>query len=335
METTTIPASAATNASVILENAYIKVSRRKVYTLSISAFLVILAVSAVLSFHGYIAWSIARPYIAPLSSNPLEAVGLQYEDVGFASSSGGSTMYGWYIPSLNSDRTVVFSHGFGGNREELWVPFYSLAKELHKQRYNVLLFDYSYVTPEILPTGGVRESLELQGAINYVKQRGSNHTYVWGFSMGAGTALQTALHSEDIEAMVLDSTFLLEPETMFLNVRNKLDLPRISLPLIRLFFPIVNGASLNQIPYQTIKETKYAMPILFIHGMKDKKAPFDIVQSIYDNQASTGKAAIWLLPEGRHELIYKANKKEYVQRSLSFFKHAGVSGSPSQQAAGN
>jgi pimeloyl-ACP methyl ester carboxylesterase len=323
METTVLSASQA-NTTMILENAYISTKRRKNYVLTIISFLILLTVGAVLTFHGYIAWSLARPYIAPLSSNPMKAVGLGYEEVRFTSSSGGSMLEGWYIPSRNSDKTVIFSHGYGGNREELWVPFYSLAKELHKHQYNVLLFDYSYVIPDILPTGGIRESLELQGAIDYVKQRGSAHTYIWGFSMGAGTALQTALHTQDIAGMVLDSTFLLEPETMFLNVRQHLDLPRLSLPLIRLFFPLLNGTSLNQIPYQTIKQTTYSMPILFIHSMKDAKAPFGIVQSIYDNQASTQLAKLWLLPEGRHELIYKANKKEYLKRALSFFDLARV-----------
>lgn len=49
---------------------------------------------------------------------------------------------------------------------------------------------------------------------------------VWGFSMGAGTALQTGLVSEDIDAMILDSTFLLEPDTLYHNIKQNIDLPR-------------------------------------------------------------------------------------------------------------
>lgn len=299
-------------------------SRKKLWILLPLAVLLVLFGSAVVAFHGYVAWMLARPSIAPLSSNPLLAAGLLYEDVSFTSSDGGSTLDGWFIPADGSDKVVVFSHGYGGNREELWVPFYSLAKELNKHRYNVLLFDYGYVQPDLSVTGGVRESLELQGAIDFVKRQGMKHSYVWGFSMGAGTALQTALHSKDIEAMILDSTFLLEPDTMFHNIKQQIDLPRFpSLALIRLFFPVLNGTSMEQVPYRTVKETDYPMPIFFIHGMKDAKAPHDVAESIYDNQ-SAGNSNLWLLPEGRHELLYKANKKEYLKRTMAFLDNASA-----------
>ncbi|PYI50677.1 alpha/beta hydrolase [Paenibacillus flagellatus] len=325
----TTPVSSVPYSSPVVGNANIGKSRRRwrwiVWPVAI---VLVLFTLAVLAFHGYVAWMLARPAIAPLSSNPLKAVGLPYEDVRFTSSDGGSALDGWFIPAAGSDKAVVFSHGYGGNREELWVPFYSLAKELNKQNYNVLLFDYGYVRPDMSVTGGVRESLELQGAIDFVKRKGMKHTYVWGFSMGAGTALQTALHSKDIEGMILDSTFLLEPDTLYHNIKQRVDLPKFpSLPLIRFFFPIVNGTSMNQIPSQTVKETTYPMPILFIHGMKDAKAPFEIVQQLYDHQASTQKTSLWLLPEGRHELIYKANKREYVKRTTSFL-NAVASRSP-------
>src|SRR5690606_39302282 len=117
----------------------------KALILTILAFVLFLVVGSILTFHGYIAWALARPEIAPLTSNPMKAVGLEYEEVQFASSSGDSLLEGWYIPSINSKQTVVFSHGYCGNREELSVPPYSLAKELHKKHYNGLLFVYSYV----------------------------------------------------------------------------------------------------------------------------------------------------------------------------------------------
>ncbi|MEF3305189.1 alpha/beta hydrolase [Paenibacillus sp. GYB003] len=316
METTTVasvPYAAPSNGS-----APITISRKKLWIFIPLASLLLLAACALLAFHGYIAWMLARPAIAPLSSNPLLAAGLPYEDVRFASSDGASALEGWFIPAEGSDKAVIFSHGYGGNREELWVPFYSLAKELNKRSYNVLLFDYGYVQPNLSVTGGVRESRELQGAIDFAKRKGMKHTYVWGFSMGAGTALQTALHGKEIEAMILDSTFLLEPDTMFHNIKQRVDLPKFpSLPLIRLFFPVLNGTSMNQIPYQTVKETDYPMPIFFIHGQKDAKAPYDVAQLIHASQSSP-KSSLWLLPEGRHELLYKANKKEYVKRTMAF-----------------
>lgn len=330
MDTTPAPSVAL---PLEYENVPTKRSRKKLWLWLPIAILLALFAAAFVTFHAYIAWMLARPAIAPLSSNPLLAVGLPYEDVGFTSSDGVSTLDGWFIPAAGSDKVVVFSHGYGGNREELWVPLYSLAKELNKQHYNVLLFDYGYVQPGLSVTGGVRESRELQGAIDFVKHKGMKHTYVWGFSMGAGTALQTALYSKEIEAMILDSTFLLEPDTMFHNIRQQIDLPRYpSLPLIRFFFPILTGTSMKQIPYQTVKETNYPMPIFFIHGKKDAKAPYDVAELIFHNQ-SAPRSSLWLLPEGRHELLYKANKKQYMQRTMAFFN--SISPGPTRNKPAN
>ncbi|MDT2192927.1 hypothetical protein [Paenibacillus larvae] len=80
----------------------------------------ILIVSLILAFHAFIAWTLARPIIAPLSSNPMKAVKLPYEDIRFPNSNGSSHLEGWYIPassgedaSTASDKTVIFSHGYG------------------------------------------------------------------------------------------------------------------------------------------------------------------------------------------------------------------------------
>lgn len=318
----TSPVSSTAYSAPTFENVTNGYSRKKLWVLLPLASLFVLASSLVVGFHGYVAWMLARPEIAPLSSNPMLAAGLAYEDVHFTSTDGVSTLDGWLIPASSPDKVVIFSHGYGGNREELWVPFYSLANELHQHNYNVLLFDYGYVQPGLSVTGGVREALELQGAIDFVKRSGMKHVYVWGFSMGAGTALQTALHSKDIEAMILDSTFLLEPDTMFHNIRQQIELPRFpSLPLIRLFFPLLNGTSMEQIPYETVKSTAFPMPLFFIHGMKDAKAPHSVVELIHENQEA-GMSSLWLLPEGRHELLYKANKSQYIQRTIAFFDAA-------------
>jgi len=283
-----------------------------------------LAVIALLTFHAYIAWVIARPYVAPLNSNPEDAVGIPYETVQFPSSNGKTVLDGWFLPA-DSDRTVIFSHGYGGNREEFWVPLYDLAKALHKRNYNVLMFDYGFVQPGGHVTGGVQESRELLGAIDYAEKRGSRHTYIWGFSMGAGTALQTALLGPKIDGMILDSTFLLDPDTLYQNIRQVVDLPRFpSIPLIRLFFPVLNGVSLSQIPYQQVKSTTFPMPIFFIHGEEDHKAPYEITEMLYDNQKANPYSELWLLPQGHHELIYQEQPRQYLEKTLDFLKRIGL-----------
>jgi pimeloyl-ACP methyl ester carboxylesterase len=317
VQLTTAPIETAPNRSVLV--------RRRVKSILVALISVLLLFfSLVMAFHAYIAWTLARPHIDPLRSNPTLTFGAPYEDIQFPSLNESSILSGWYIPAVNSvsnGKTVIFSHGYGGNREEIWVPLYSLAQELYKQNYNVLMFDYGYVQPKISATGGIRESQELLGAVKYAKDKGAESVYVWGFSMGAGTALQAALQTKDIDGMILDSTFILEPETMYHNMKQIANLPKFpSLSLVHLFFPLINGVSLNQIPYDKVKKAQYPMPILFIHGKQDQRAPYEMVQEIFHNQTADSSAQLWLSPTDGHELIFKAQKKTYLSLTMGFLK---------------
>jgi pimeloyl-ACP methyl ester carboxylesterase len=325
MEPNPLTSVSMTTATTQIETAvrYPSVARRRIKQLLIALMsLILLLFSLIMAFHAYVAWTLARPHIDQLRSNPTVSFGAAYENIEFPSLNGSSKLSGWFIPAEKfsaASKTVVFSHGYGGNREEIWVPLYSLAKELHKQNYNVLMFDYGYVQPKESVTGGLRESQELLGAVKYAKEKGSGEVYVWGFSMGAGTALQAALQTKDIAGMILDSTFILEPDTLYHNMKQVANLPKFpSQSLVHLFFPLLNGVNLNQIPYEKVKQTKYSMPIFFIHSKKDERAPFEMAQEIFRNQPENSGSQFWLLANDGHELIYKGQKKDYLSLSMGF-----------------
>ncbi|GFZ95853.1 alpha/beta hydrolase [Paenibacillus marchantiophytorum] len=303
--------------------------RKKRLVLTILISFLTLCLSLLLAFHAYIAWTLARPHIDPLHSDPMRAVGLPFSSVTFPSKDGTSQLDGWFIPA-KSTKTVIFSHGYGGNREELWVPLYNLARELHLQNYNVLMFDYGYVHPgsKRLMTGGIQESQELLGAIDYVKHLSNNGSiYIWGFSMGAGTALQAALQNgNDISGMILDSTFLLNPDTLYHNMKQVVNVPKFpSLPLVRLFFPLLNGVSLHEVPYNKVTSTAYPMPIFFIHGTEDYKAPYGMVEDMFKQQKDA-ESKLWIIPKAQHELLYRAEPKAYIRKTMNFLN--GIATAP-------
>lgn len=273
-----------------------------------------------ISLHGYIAWVLSNPTVAPIYSNPKLSKNLDYEDVRFSAADGSRYMNGWYIPAENATKTIVFSHGYGANREESWIPMYDLAHYAHSLKFNVLMFDYGFAdhSNSEVATGGKKESQQLLGAIELAKQKGAKEIVVWGFSMGAGTALQTALISPDIDAMILDSTFLLEPDTMYHNIRQNIALPRHpSLEIIGMLLPVLNGTSLGQIPYQEVKSKDYPFPTLFIHGTQDVKAPYPIAEQLAANQTNP-KSGVWIVEGSHHELIFREHPKEYLRRVSSF-----------------
>lgn len=272
------------------------------------------------SLHGYIAWVLSNPTVAPLYSNPKLSKNLDYENIVFPAADGSRKMQGWYIPAEDSVKTIVFSHGYGANREESWIPMYELASFAHQLNFNVLMFDYGFAAENSkeVATGGKKEAQQLLGAIDYVKQRKAQEIVVWGFSMGAGTALQAGLTSGDIDGMILDSTFLLEPDTMYHNIRQQIDLPRHpSLEIIGMLLPVLNGTSLRQIPYMQVKSEDYPFPTLFIHGTEDEKAPYPIAEKLAANQTNPD-SGVWIVEGAHHELIFREHPKEYL-RKVSLF----------------
>ncbi|OMF37846.1 alpha/beta hydrolase [Paenibacillus sp. FSL H8-0548] len=280
----------------------------------------------VIIFHGYVAWMLAYPYVAPLTSNPQIAIGLDYEDVIFPSKSGDTTVSGWFVPAYEgaseptaSMRTVVFSHGYGANREETWVPMYELTKLLHGLNYNVLLFDYGYASKEYKApaTGGLEESQQLLAAVDYVKARGAEDIVVWGFSMGAGTALQAALQTEAIDAMILDSLFIPSSEALFDNLNQFISLPSFSLPLIESMIPLWTGTSFGSIPASEVISNVYDIPLFIIHGTNDVKAPFQTAEAVSEGQGNVLSRS-WIVQDGKHELLFKVHPSEYIQRAALF-----------------
>lgn len=292
-------------------------------TLAAASLLVVLFIA----FHAFISWSLAHPKVAPLASNPLSAKKLEYSDISFPSSDGHVQVNGWWIPSSDSRQTVILSHGYGANREETWVPMYDLADMLHGKQYNVLMFDYGFASDsrKTAATGGLSESRQLLGAIQYARSHGSDEVVVWGFSMGAGTALQAALQHAPVDAMILDSTFLPDEDTIYYNLRQQLDLPKYpSVDLIRWFFPILTGAWLQDIPSAQAQSTAFDFPIFLIHGTADEKAPAYLSENVAKAQKNPD-SQLWIVPDALHEMIYRMHREEYTARTTSFLDRVHAS----------
>lgn len=118
--------------------------------------------------------------------------------------------------------------------------------------------------------------------------------------------------------MILDSTFLLEPDTLYHNIKQNIDLPRQpSLEIMELLFPVLNGTGLNQIPYSQVKKEDYSFPILFMHGTKDDKAPYPIAEELAANQSNPYSGS-WIIEDSHHELLFREHPREYLRRVSAF-----------------
>ncbi len=321
---TALPASVALNGTVSLPEKIEKPShaRRLRRILLIGTAAAVLATLLLFaSLFAYIAWKVTHPDIARLQTNPMSAKNLAYEEIAFPSTDRSSIVDGWWIPAGSSGKTVVLSHGYGANREEYWVPMYDLAELLNRQGYNVLMFDYGFASEKHRQpaTGGDLESRQLLGAVSYARERGSEELIVWGFSMGAGTALQAALHDAPIDAMILDSTFLPSEDTISYTLENSgIRLPKYpTIPLVKWFFPLITGTSLEDLPVQRALNTAFNFPIFLIHGTADNKAPAYLAENVAAAQTNPA-SRLWIVEDAIHEMIFRTHTEEYVNRTLSF-----------------
>ncbi|HEX7056635.1 MAG TPA: alpha/beta fold hydrolase [Bacilli bacterium] len=314
------------------ENACGKLAARMIKGIGwiVCAFAAALVVATAL--FAWIAWSLTHPAIAPLSANPAQELGAPYENIRFHSRTNNRLLSGWYIPGNHSTKTVVFSHGYGTNREEPWIPLCRLANALHKSNYNVFMFDYGYADQrqKFAVTAGVKEKGDLLGAIAYARSRGAKQIFVWGFSMGAGTALQAALIDSHVDGMILDSTFLLDEHSLAYNLKRILHLPAFpSARLLSFLFPYIAGFDMNEIHAQDIISHDYSFPIFFIHGKKDRKSPYKLSQQLYARQTNPYSRA-WFPAKRGHEMTFRFQPKEYLRKTLGFLK--AISASSDTQA---
>jgi alpha-beta hydrolase superfamily lysophospholipase len=297
--------------------------RQAAYPAILSLSLVGIVLAVFVGFHAVIAWLLAYPPIVSLNSNPFAAKELPYRDVSFPSSDGRALVNGWWIPAPHSgsDRTVVLSHGYGTNREELWVPMYDVAGWLHGLGYNVLMFDYGFADPTRRrpATGGVQESRELLGALRFARGSGSEKLVVWGFSMGAGTALQAALQSDprEIDGMILDSTFVPTSESIRDNLSRYMTPSKTSTALVQLFLPMWSGVRLEQIPDEAIRTTAFPFPMLLIHGTGDAKASPELAEKVAQAQLHPD-SALWIVEGADHEMMFRTHAEDYKLRVADF-----------------
>ncbi|GIP18859.1 hypothetical protein J40TS1_45010 [Paenibacillus montaniterrae] len=276
--------------------------------------------------HAIIAWNLAFPYVPPLESNPFDKKQLPYEVVVFPSRSGETTVDSWYIPAVSSSskaeskQTVILSHGYGANREESWVPMYDLAELLNELNYNVIMFDYGYASKRYNApaTWGTEEKNQLLATVDYAKERGAEKIIVWGFSMGGGTALQAALETDAINALMLDSLFLPSPDTLYTNIQQYIGLPKYpTTAIISKLLPLWTNHAFSNQPAQAVLAKQYDIPLYIMHGTADNKADVHIAEQIAGNQKLV-QSQLWVVEGGQHELLFRKDPNLYMKKIAQF-----------------
>lgn len=137
------------------------------------------------------------------------AIGLEYEEIRFSTHDGVS-LHGWFVPSREAERVVLFCHGNAGNishRLDSIQIFHDLA-------LNVFIFDYrGYGLSDGQPSeqGTYRDAEAAWAFLSEQRGYSPGAIVVFGRSLGAAIAAHLAQHVRPA-ALILESAFASVPE---------------------------------------------------------------------------------------------------------------------------
>jgi pimeloyl-ACP methyl ester carboxylesterase len=289
-------------------------------------YIIVLAVVVViaLAFIGvaaYLGYSMTRVERVPVTGSPADK-GLAYEDVSFTSLNKNLTLWGWFLPAERSDRVIIMVHGNGGNRNAEGSGALDIAGELVGHGFNVLMFDLhgSGESEGNTVSGGYYEREDLEGAVDYVGERGFEKIGVLGFSLGAVTALLAAAEDQEIDAVVSDSAFadlndIIEPE-----FAKRTHAPKFFLHPILFMVKIIYGVDFTAIRPVAVVAQIAPRPILFIHGEADDMIPADHARRLLEASGNPDNI-LWIVPGG-HTSAYHDYPAEFIDRVTAFFDAA-------------
>jgi len=228
--------------------------------------------------------------------------GLKYDDVHF-SSKDGTQLDAWHIyPSSPSKGLVFVAHGNAQNLSAHFVSWIWLVIE----GYEVFIFDYrSYGKSE--GESGIKGSVEdTISALAYLDEHYSGDYFACGQSLG-GTMLLNALDGRDnsrIKAAIIDSTFV-----GFSDIASD----KMSQMLIAWPFQWVPYLSITG-EYDAKDNLDIGVPILFLHGSKDKVVSPNASWQLYE--LAQRPKEFWLVKETEH--IQSLKNKNVQQDFLEF-----------------
>ncbi len=216
--------------------------------------------------------AVSRYYRTPRVAHGRDpgSLNIAFEEIRFPTE-GGKTLYGWWIPSEGSDRTLVLVHGWGRNVERV-LPF---VRELHPAGYNLIAFDArSHGSSDADGTANMLKfSADIQAALDEAHRRGadSEGLGVLGLSVGGAGAIHAAAHDRRIRAVITVGAFAHPGDLMRAELREK-GIPAILASAVCRYVEHSIGARLDVIaPEQQIPGIE--APVLLVHGENDVVVP--------------------------------------------------------------
>ena len=229
------------------------------------------------------------------------------------------------LENENSKRTVIMMHGF---RAQDHSDFVGSVRFFYEMGFNVVLpHQRGHERSEGKHLSfGYFESLDCKQWVDFVISRYGEDTEIilYGVSMGSATVMiSTSLNlPRNVKFCIADCGYSSTREIFSHVMCKKYHLPA---------FPLVNVASFickkyakfdidEKTPLKSLAEN--TIPILFIHGEKDKFVPCDMTYKNY--KACTSEKELLVVKDAYHAMSFlvapdlcKSKVKEFIKKYLS------------------
>lgn len=217
------------------------------------------------------------------SGDPLEAMGIEYENVVYSSETEVGSFPAWFIPG-RSDTWAIIVHGKGAPLQESL----RVIPVLQELGYPILVINYrNDIGQSRDPSGyhryGETEWVDLAGAVTYAQQNGALEHVLFGYSMG-GAIVTSYLTQSPLrnftKAAILDSPVLSFERTLdFQAARKDLPLMPFKVPSVLTQFAKWIAAwrfDINWSATDYLSQTNdLHAPMLIFHGTRDTSVPYE------------------------------------------------------------
>lgn len=188
-----------------------------------------------------------------------------------------------YVVTQNSNKWAIVVHGYGGSGKLMSDK----SKYFYDMGYNVLIPDLrGHGKSEGDYIGmGWKDRLDIISWINFIINENPNAEIVLhGTSMGAATVLMTSGENlpSNVKAIVADCAYTSAWDEFSYQLETYLKVPSYYiLNVTNMVTKLKAGYSLKEASaLESVK--KATVPILFIHGDKDKFVPYSMMDKLYD-----------------------------------------------------
>jgi len=236
-------------------------------------------------------------------------------------SSSAGKLKGRFYENENSNKIVIFIHGYYSSGMRDIGYFGSLHKELN---VSLLVIDQraNGESDGVYTSFGALERYDIREWIFYLNARykGEKDIYLHGISMGAATSLLvTALAAlpPSFKGVIADCGFSRTNGVIFFAGKRMLKIkPKLTFWGLNLIAKLAGGFDLNKVNVSRELHKNTKIPILFIHGTADLFVPYNM--SVKNYKATSGPKKLVAFPDAGHCESYLSNKALYTEEMRKF-----------------